>query len=45
MPLIVAILGLIAVAAVMLWEHLSPLSGPAETTATPTAGRGYFPQG
>ncbi len=30
MPLIVATLGLIAVAAVMLWEHLSPSSGPIE---------------
>jgi len=30
MPLIVATLGLIAVAAVMLWEHLSPSSGPVE---------------
>ena len=32
LPLIVAILGLIAVAAVMLWEYLSPSSGPAEIT-------------
>jgi peroxiredoxin len=32
MPLIVVILGLIAVSAVMLWEYLSPSSGPAETT-------------
>jgi peroxiredoxin len=32
MPLIVAILGLMAVAAVMLWEHLSPSSGPVEDT-------------
>jgi cytochrome c biogenesis protein CcmG, thiol:disulfide interchange protein DsbE len=31
MPLIVVILGLIALVAVMLWEHLSPSSGPAET--------------
>jgi peroxiredoxin len=32
MPLIIVILGLIAVVAVTLWEHLSPSSGPAETT-------------
>lgn len=32
MPVIVAALGLLAVAAVMLWEHLSPLSGPDEIT-------------
>jgi peroxiredoxin len=30
MPLLIVILGLIAVAAVMLWEHQSPSLGPAE---------------
>jgi peroxiredoxin len=43
MALMVVILGLVAVAAVLLWEHLSPSSGPAgsarvtEPSAVPSA--------